>query len=311
VGESLLIAVSAGTVTMAATIAGGSPTTEGQALIVALGVAILAGIAWGAELSADARSVARAMDRRFGLSGAWLTAYEAESRGAPSPLSNLLAREIAPAASARRFLSEAAKSSALFLAAPLASAALWSLAIETRETVHVDRLETTTTVGRTAGSVRGETLQAEATRLAALPGLSSDLVEKLHALAADAEALHSPARRTAPFDLDRRAAERDLAVRMETLRHSALSSGMTSDSKDGTIVSPDARIEPSPGASMDKPTPPASLLIPGADSTSPAAGDAEPRERGVVASRWWLTRYDSVVERWVESGSAAGGGRPR
>ena len=49
VGESLLIAVSAGIVTMAAAISGGSPTTDRQALILALAVAVLAGFAWGAE----------------------------------------------------------------------------------------------------------------------------------------------------------------------------------------------------------------------------------------------------------------------
>lgn len=311
VGESFLIAVSAGLVTMAAAIAGGSPTTDGQAMIVALAVAILAGFAWGSERNADARSVARAMDRRFGLSGAWLTAYEAESRGSSSPVSNLLAREIAPAASAHRFVSEAAKSAALFLAAPLASAALWSLAIEARETARVDRIEATTTAGTMSGSVRGETLQAEATRLSALSGLSSDLVEKLHTLAAEAQALHSSGRSAAAFDLDRRAAERNLAVRMEVLRHSALSSGMTPGARDGTMVGPDARIEPSPGAAMDQTTPPPSVFVSDAGATTPGTKVAGDLERGVVASRWWLTRYDSIVERWVESGSAARDGRPR
>lgn len=311
VGESLMIAASAGIVTMTSAVAGGSPTTDGQALTVALAVAILAGFAWGFERSANARSVARAMDRRFGLSGAWLTAYEAESRGSSSPLANLLAREIAPAASVNRFVSEAAKSSALFLAAPLASAALWSLAIEARESSPVDRIAATRTAGTMSGSVRGEALHSEATRLAALPGLSSDLVEKLRALAAEAQALQSQPRRSAVFDPDRSAIECDIAARLEVLRHSALPSGMTPDARDGTMEGPGARIEPSPGASMHQTTPPSSVPISASGATSPGTEAAADAERGVLASRWWPTRYDSIVERWVESGRAAGDGRPR
>jgi hypothetical protein len=311
VGESLLIAASAGIATMAAAIAGGSSTTDRQALILALAVAILAGFSWGAERIADARSVARAMDRRFGLSGAWLTAYEAESRGSSSSLAGLLAREVAPAVSVSRYVGDAARSSALFLAAPLAAAALWSLAIEARDATPVDRMEPPGAAGAIPGAVRAEALRSEAARLAALPELSPDLAAKLRVLAAEAQALQSQVRPAGDLDIDRREAERRLAARMELLRHSALSSQMTPASRDGTMVGPDSRTAPSPGASMDQTTPLPSAPVPGTGAISQGTATPGDQERGVVASRWWQTQYDSIVQRWVESGRAARDGRSR
>jgi hypothetical protein len=300
-GEVAVIALSVGIGTLAAAAVGGTPATDRQAQLLALAVAILAGIAWGIERRADARSIARAMDRSFGLSGAWLTAFEIESRGSASPVAALLAREIAPAVSLNRFTAEAARSSALLLAVPFVSLSLWTLATEAREAPAL--------VVIAPGDGGG--VSSEAARLAETPGLPAHLVEKLRALAVEAGALRSPDRSRATPEPERAAAQRELAGRLDALRREVESSGMTRAGREGTMEGPDARIEPPPAASMHPTSTPDTAVPPSSGANPPGEAGAVPAEKGVLSPRWWPARYDAVVERWLQSEQAARDGRPR
>jgi hypothetical protein len=297
-GELAVVGFSAGVATLAAAAVGGTPASEVQAQVLAWTVALLAGVAWRAERRTDIGSVARSMDRFFELSGAWLTAFECESKDSASPVARLLAREIAPAVSVRRFAAGAARSSALLLAAPFVSLALWTLAAEARDA---------TAVGSVLPSpaIDGGAVRSEAARLASAPGLPAPLVEKLRALAAEASALRSTP------ESERPAVERELASRLEALRREAESSGMTRAGREGTMEGPDARLEPPPAGSMVQTTPPDTASVPGSVPSSPANEVPAGAEKGVLSPRWWPARYDPIVERWLQSERAAADGRPR
>ena len=310
-GELVLVGVSVGLATLAAAAIGGTPSTDGQAQLVALAIAVLAGVAWRAERRTDAWSVAQAMDRFFGLSGAWMTAFECESTDSASPVGRLLAREIAPAVSVKRFAAGAARSFVLLLAAPFASLAVWTLATEAREATAVGSAGEGLAGAALSSTSGGGSVRSEAARLAATPGLPAPLVEKLHALAADAEALRSRERARATPEAERVAHEGELASRLEALRREVESSGMTRAGREGTMEGPDARLEPPPAASMVQTKPPDTAVSPGSVATPPPAEAAAGPEGGVLSPRWWPARYDPIVERWLQSERAARDGRPR
>jgi hypothetical protein len=310
-GESLLLAVSAGLLTMAAAAAEGTSATEGQAIVAAGLVAILTAFTWGAERRADARTVARTLDRRSGLSGAVLTAFEAESGGAASPVADLLARKVAPTISVKSFVRDTARSSALLLAAPLASVALWMLAADALEVSSKRLLENSDSAVFVFGTAPWERLRSEAMHLASTPGLPAALAEKLRALADEAGRARSSVGGRAASDANRASEEPDLARRLEVLRRSAQTSGVTSGTEQGTMAGPDARVEISPDASMKDTNPRSADRTRDAGATPTVGSPQADPEGGVVASRWWPARYDAVVARWIESARATRNGRSR
>jgi hypothetical protein len=130
VAESLVVAASAGIATHAAAIAGSSGGGGAQRAWIALVVAALAAVAWALERLGDPSSVARKLDRDRGLRGAVLTAFQAEALPEMSEVARLLGSRVAPELNARRFLGAAARPSAVLLALPCLSIALWSLATD-------------------------------------------------------------------------------------------------------------------------------------------------------------------------------------
>jgi len=291
-GECLLVAVSAAWLTLAAAAASGAPAGGFQPFAAAGLSAAFAAAAWIGERDLDAESVAREMDLRSGLRGALFTAFEAEARGSASPLVQVLGAEIAPRLSVRAFVREAARSSALLLAAPCVALALWTFSLESRGEP-----------GR-AGSGAG------AAELGGNGPVRSSRGGDARPSAAPPSGVGESARPEVPRPSPSAPDARESRDAGAAPRRDA-DPGVTSGVGEGTMAGPDARIERSPDASM-KPSNTTAGAVPSAPPTSsPSGASAAGTEGGVAASRWWPRRYDSVVERWIESQRAARGGRPR
>jgi hypothetical protein len=312
-GESLLIGASAGLVTLAAAVAAGALAADAQAFAAAILAAILAAAAWWSERRGDEASVARAIDRNAGLSGALLTAFEAERLGSPSSLAGLLAARVAPAVSAARYLRESLRSSAALLAVPCVAAALWGLAVDGLPAQRGDRASGGATMeGGKAILAQAELLRSEAERLASSPGITAKEADELNVLAAEADRIRARAQDPGASPDLLTAHVREVSRRLEALRPALAPAGVTPGAADGTMAGPDARADRHPNASMKDPLRPDSAP-PGvhAPGASTASGPGSAAEAGVGAWRWWPARYDAVVDRWIESRRAAGGGRPR
>ncbi len=295
--ESVVLGASAAVVTLAAVVAGGSSAADPQAIVAAAITGALAAAAWTIERCPSVDVVARAMDRRFHLAGAVLTALEAEAHGAASALPATLSRRVAPAISTAAFARHSLRSSAVLLAAPFVALTLWSLATDVEQAVRGARAAAST-----------QDLASQATRLAARPGMSEQVVDRLRALAASADELRADPALSAA---ERGARELELARQFEELRRLALDAAVTPGASEGTMASPGARSERAPDAAMQNVKPPPPQPDSGSSPAVAEGGSVPGPEQGVVASRWWPQRYDAVVERWIEARRNARDGRSR
>lgn len=299
VAESLVVAASAGIATHAAAIAGSSAGGGAQRAGIALVVAALAGVAWGLERLGDPSSVARKLDRDRGLRGAVLTAFQAEALPEMSEVARLLGSRVAPELSARRFVGTAARSSAVLLALPCLAIALWSLAADASERARARPLPdlSAPTVVAAGFAGRAEALRSRADGIAANAALPPALEEESRRIAAGAAALGA---RRVPPAADPEGALRDLERRLELVQRAIPSDAVTRRDDGGTMAGPGSADEsPADGTMRDEGSNARTGDAPGRTppGADPAVGSGE---RGVLASRWWASRYDAVVDRWVE-----------
>jgi hypothetical protein len=293
VAESLLVGASAGVATIASTLVSiprASPH-DGQRVTIAILVAILGAIAWALERLEGPEAVARAIDRQRDLRGAVLTAFQSErAERSPSSVAQLLASRISREVSPRSFVRSSWRASAPLLALPWFAIALWSLAAE-RAGSPIARNAPASPAALAAPGIRERVaaIQDTADRIARTPGLAPDLEAVSRRISEEAARV---ARTAAQLPAARTEGElRDLERRLDLVRDAIPAEAVTSGDPRGRMTGPDRGTEPAPGAPMAEPSPRAT-------AQSPAI---EPGERGVLASKWWPTRYDGVVDRWLEA----------
>jgi len=303
VAESLVVAASAGAATMASALASipRAPSDERQRVAVVLLVAILAGVAWAIERIGDPEDVARTIDRQRGLRGAVLTAFQSESTSGPSSsVADLLASRTSPEVSPLSFLRASWRASAPLLALPWFAIALWSLAAE-RAATAPPRMIAASSAAALATGIRGRVaaLQDTADRIARTPDLPPDLAAVSHRISEEAGriARSSAESSSAPAEGE----IEDLERRLDLVRDAIPPEAVTRGDPRGRMTGPDRRTEPAPDAPMLEPQPPAAADRP----------LVEPGEHGVLASRWWATRYDGIVNRWLATRRQLPESRPR
>jgi hypothetical protein len=295
IAESLVLAGSAGTVTWAATLARLQSGAGAQAISIALLVSAFAGAAWALERLEDPASVARAIDRRQGLRGAVLTAFQAEASSASSDLARLLGSRVASELSSLRFLGTAVRSSAALLALPCLSIAVASLAIDAARDPGrpVPAVDPSARSGFGSGAAGwAEVLEGQAELLAATPGIARELEVESRRISEDAAAMRARILVGGKSSAESENELRSLEHRLALLRQAIRPGTVTAEEPRGRMAGPDSGTDESPDGSMraetDLPRP-----------TDTADGGRE--ERGVLASRWWASRYDGIVDRWIAS----------
>jgi hypothetical protein len=300
--ECLFVAASAGAATMAAALASVSPATqdERQRLVIAILVSVLAAIAWALERLGDLESVARTVDRQRGLRGAILTALQSEKADSPSSVAELLAsraaREVAPIS----YLRASWRASAPFLALPWFAIALWSLAAE-RSVATAERIASGSASAASVAGIRDRVaaIREAADRIARTPGLAPDLEAVVRRISDAAAGVERTSAELAHAQADGEL--RDLERRLDRVRNAIPLEAVTSGDARGRMTGPDRGIEPDPEAPMSE-------LHPRAPASGSSTGS---EEGGVLASRWWPSRYDGVVQRWLETRGQLPENRPR
>jgi len=301
--ESLVVAASAGAATMASALASvpRASSDDRQRLAISVLAAILAGIAWALERLGDPESVARAIDRQRGLRGAVLTAFQSEKASGPiSPVAELLASRISREVSPLSFLRASWRASAPLLALPWFAIALWSLTVERAATPSARNPAASPAAALGAGiRERVAALQDAADRIARAPGLAPDLAAVTRRISDEARRIA----RTAEGSSSAPAAREleDLERRLDLVRDAIPLEAVTGGDPRGRMSGPERGTEPAPEAPMPEPQSPAPATPPATD----------PAEHGVLASRWWATRYDRIVDRWLEKRRQLPENRPR
>lgn len=128
--------LASGTLAVALSLAvlGGAPADSGGAWTVALVDAGLVFLAFGLAARRSDAEVARLADRRLGLEGALVTAFEAEGRPRGGALAGRLAREVAATTPARAMRAAVLPTTTPLIALPFAGATLLFLVLEEART---------------------------------------------------------------------------------------------------------------------------------------------------------------------------------
>ena len=290
VAESLFVAASAGAATMASALASiprGAPD-ERQRLAIVILVAVLAGVAWALERLGDPETVARTIDRQRGLRGAVLTAYQSESASGPfSSVAELLASRISREVSPLAFLRASWRGSAPLLALPWFAIALWSLTADRAPTLPATNRAASSAAALATGiRERVAAIQDTADRIARTPGLAADLAAVSRRISDEAGRI-SRAGASAPAGRELE----DLERRLDLVRDAIPREAVTGGDPRGRMSGPEGGTKPAPDAPMPEPQLPAAAK----------RSSTDPGEPGVLASRWWGTRYDRIVDRWLET----------
>jgi len=301
--ESLVVAASAGIATIAAELASSSVADPVQRTIIALLVAALASAAWILERLGDSSSVARRLDRDRGLRGAVLTAFQAEASPATSEVASLLGSRVAPEISAKRFLATASRSSAVLLALPCLAIAVWSLAADGAREAPSPEPHARTRAGAAIAD-RTEALRARAADLVARDDVPPAVDDEFRRIAAEAAALRTS--RAAP-SVDPEGSLRELERRLELALRAIPNAAVTRREAGGTMEGPGSAEEPAADGTMRDERSNART----GESPAPTPPGGDSGERGALASRWWASRYDAVVDRWVEARRRAPETSPR
>ncbi len=314
-----------GAIVLAAGLVSGAEV-ERDLVLVSVAVALLTTILAWRERPPCVSDIVRRADRAARLDGALPAALDA-TRGSPSAraisgdLAAALAARVRAVVGPRQLARAARPRSPLVLAAPLLGAALVAFALETRprsaprDTSAVETLRGAAAAARTAGSpATGDALEIEARRLEAALVRDPTDVRPLQAARAAIEALardlsvvdparaslervvaelgggdSGPAARSGEREAGasvaggQAAPEAGFAGSAGPAPGSPVPAALANGSPDGRMFGPPAGGEPSPGSGL------------------PANGTAGPGGpgRGATSARWWPSRYDAVVARYL------------
>lgn len=323
--ECVAAGILGGAIVLAAGLVSGADVERDLVLVSATVAVLTTSLAWR-ERPPRSADVVRRADRAADLDGALATALDA-SRAAPD--ARATSTELAAALTARvravvgpRQLARAARPrSPLLIAAPLVGAALVAFAFETRprivqrDTGAVEALRGAASATRSAGSAAtADTLEIEARRLETAQARDPADLDALETARAAIEALArdlpvadpargplervlsdlgggdtGPAARSDPREPGasvaggKAASDAGFGASGTSAAGSPASAALANGSSDGRMFGPPAGGEPSPGSGL------------------PANGTAGPGGpgRGVTSARWWPSRYDDVVARYL------------
>jgi len=323
--ECAAAGVLGGAIVLAAGLASGADV-ERDLVLVGCGVALLTmSVAWR-ERPPLAADVVRRADRTAGLEGALPAALDAtrartSARAISTDLAAALATRVRAVVGPRQLAQAARPRTPLLFAAPLVGAALVAFALETRpppaprDTSAVEAVYGAAAAARNAGSpATADALEVEARRLETAQLRDPASAEALRAARAAIEALARdlPVTDAARAPLERLVLElgggdTGSAARSGFREAGAATAGAETASQagsdapgtaasgtpapaglangalDGRMFGPPAGGEPLPGSGL------------------PANGTAGPGGpgRGVTSARWWPSRYDDVVARYL------------
>jgi len=315
-----------GAVVLAAGLASGADI-EIDLVLVVVAIAILTTILAWRERPPFSSDVVRRADRAAGLDGALTAALDATrrapgtSRAVSLDLQAALASRVRSVVGPGHLARAARPRSPLVLAAPLLGAALVAFALESRprraprDTSAVEALRGAAAAVRSAGSLRtADALEIEARRLeialardpadlralqvarATIEALARDLpnvdparaslervVSELGGADAPSAARSAERGAAASADSGRAPSEPGSGVAGGAARGSPALAGLANGVLDGRMFGPPAGGEPSPGSGLP------------ANGTDGPGGPG----RGATSARWWPSRYDDVVARYM------------
>lgn len=324
-----------GSVVFAAGVASGAMVAPALSIVASVVAALTAAVAWR-ERAPRSEDVARRADRTAGLDGALpavLDRAHVRSRGvepASSGVEALLAARVRAAVGPGELARAALPRTPLALVAAALGFALVAVALEQRGEpppsvgVAAGLRSAAEQARATGGRARADALEIAARRVeaverAAAPGLPApDPGERARA----ALELQRLARSLAPEDPARGALERAArALEPQAAARAPGAAPAPGPGSPGTAgAGRGAGLPSRSGAGPDGPTPeppvgPALANVPGDGRMlgPPVGGESDPQSggpssgtaatggpgRGVLSARWWPSRYDAVVERYL------------
>lgn len=321
--ESMLISASAFALTLACAVYSSGETVGAQELVVAVVCAGLAAATWWWPRRLGEPAVAKRLDRKLNLDGAYLTAWEVESgRLESTPLSRLLAARISARVQGSHVVRTTLPNSTPWIAAPFVAAALLALALAEVRSEH-ESSNATAATGAVVDVLSG--LRSEAAREGNLSqeDLSElgELLQEARALAAmdSSELADSDGRMTElEKDLERLAAESpvDSALRQGLqesqvfVDQARMTLAETPSAPETGEVSPKPAASPGsevasgaePGTMSGSPSGEVGPTVGSSNRTTLTASEDAPNSAGVFSrGRWWPARHNELVSNWVEA----------
>jgi len=280
----------------------------------AFGVAVLCGVSvaavWWREQSLAPHEVARLVDRRLELRGAFATAHEAEQRALSSSSfsSSSLARALAARAAKSLGVSQLRRAlpppAFVWLAAPILSASMWLAADAVRPAAAPELAALAERLRESVANLPGagsEQVRERAEQLAqaARAADPAPLVRALERAVEALRALDEGAAGAAGLELELQALEQRLAAAARRLGAGANAPG--NDGGGGSALQSGAQQRTMAGSTDDghnRRHPALERATPGELSPQPLVPSVDAPESAVLAGRWWPAQHDAVVDAW-------------
>jgi len=303
--QSFSLAVCAVFVVAAALELDGGEFAGASAVGVAAMCGALVAALWWREQSLAPHQVARLVDRRLELRGAFATAHEAEQR-ASSSLARALAARAARSLGVRELRRALPPPAFAWLAAPVVAASVWLAADAVRPAAAPELAALAEQLReRVAGvpGAEGEQLRERAEQLARAAGAASSdpapLVQALERTVEALRALEADAAAVAGLELELQALDQRLAAAARRLRDGANAPG--NGGGNASALQSGAQQRTMAGSTDDghnRRHPALERAAPGELSPQPLVPTVDAPESAVLAGPWWPPHHDAVVEAW-------------
>lgn len=276
----------------------------------AFGVALLCGVLvaalWWREQSLAPHEVARLVDRRLELRGAFATAHEAEQR-ASSSLARALAARAARSLGVRELRRALPPPAFVWLAAPVVAASVWLAADVVRPAAAPELAALAEQLRESVAGVpgvEGEQLRERADQLARAAGAaasadSAPLVRALERAVEALRALEADGSASSGLELELQALDQRLAAAARRLREGADAPG--NGGGNASALQSGAQQRTMAGSTDDghnRRHPALERAAPGELSPQPLVPTVDAPESAVLAGPWWPAHHDAVVDAW-------------
>lgn len=303
--QSLSLAVCAAFVVAAAVELDGGDFAGAAAFGVAASCGVLVAAVWWREQSLAPHEVARLVDRRLELRGAFATAHEAEQR-ASSSLARALAARAARSLGVRELRRALPPPAFAWLAAPVVAASVWLAADVVRPAAAPELAALAERLRESVAGVpgaQGELVRESAEQLARAAGAAAadpaPLVRALERAVEALRALDADAAASAGLELELQALDQRLAAAARRLREGA--NGPGNGGGNASALQSGAQQRTMAGSTDDGHTrrhPALERATPGELSPQPLVPSVDAPESAVLAGPWWPAHHDAVVDAW-------------